>query len=90
MLGQITEKCGISSPGNVLAKHSNPFSRVECFSVGVDRMQRNFEPMRKQVGAWQRNALTDVTAKVVIYEAFVEEKLEDPKVNLKGKKLFFG
>lgn len=46
--------------------------------------------MRKQVGAWQRNALTDVTAKVVIYEAFVEEKLEDPKVNLKGKKLFFG
>jgi hypothetical protein len=42
-------------------------------------MQRNFEPMRKQVEAWQRFELTDVTAKVVIYEAFVEGKLEAPK-----------
>ncbi len=42
-------------------------------------MQRNFEPMRKQVGAWQNSELTDVTAKVVIYEAFVEGKLEAPK-----------
>jgi hypothetical protein len=42
-------------------------------------MQRNFEPMRKQVETWQRSELTDVTAKVVIYEAFVEGKLEAPK-----------
>ena len=42
-------------------------------------MQRNFEPMRRQVAAWQRSELTDVTAKVVIYEAFVEGKLEAPK-----------
>ena len=48
-------------------------------SVGVDRMQRNFEPMRKQVEAWQRSELTDVTAKVAIYEAFVEGRLEAPK-----------
>jgi hypothetical protein len=34
-----------------------------CVSVGVDRMQRNFEPMRKQVEAWQRSELTDVTAR---------------------------
>jgi hypothetical protein len=38
-----------------------------------------FEPMRKQVEAWQRSELTEVTAKVVIYEAFVEGKLEAPK-----------
>jgi hypothetical protein len=56
----------------VLAKHSKSFSLIDCISVGVDRMQRNFEPMRKQVEAWQRSELTDVTAKVVIYEAFVE------------------
>jgi len=43
------------------------------------RMQRNFEPMRKQVEAWQKSELTDVTAKVVIYEAFVEGRLEAPK-----------
>ena len=35
--------------------------------------------MRRQVEAWQRSELTDVTAKVVIYEAFVEGKLEAPK-----------
>jgi hypothetical protein len=45
----------------------------------VDRMQRNFEPMRKQVETWQRCELTDVTAKVVIHEAFVEGKIEAPK-----------
>jgi len=63
----------------VLAKHSKSFSLIDCISVGVDRMQRNFEPMRKQVEAWQRSELTDVTAKVVIYEAFVEGRLEAPK-----------
>ena len=63
----------------VLAKHSKSFSLIDCISVGVDRMQRNFEPMRRQVEAWQRSELTDVTAKVVIYEAFVEGRLEVPK-----------
>jgi hypothetical protein len=67
----------VSTP--VLAKHSKSFSLVDCISVGVDRMQRNFEPMRKQVEAWQSSELTDVTAKVVIYEAFVKGKLEAPK-----------
>ena len=63
----------------VLAKHSKSFSLIDCISVGVDRMQRNFQPMRKQVEVWHRSELTDVTAKVVIYEAFVEGRLEAPK-----------
>ena len=63
----------------VLAKDSKSFSLVDCVSVGVDRMQRNFEPMRKQVETWQHCELTDVAAKVVIYEAFVEGKLEAAK-----------
>ncbi len=68
---------GVFTP--VLAKHSKSFSLIDCISVGVDRMQRNFKPMRKQVESWQRSELTEVTAKVVIYEAFVEGKLEAPK-----------
>ena len=60
-------------------KHSKSFSLIDCISVGVDRMQRNFEPMRKQVEAWQRSELTDVTAKVVVYEAFIEGRLDAPK-----------
>ena len=67
-LGKIV--LGVFTP--VLAKHSKSFSLIDCVSVGVDRMQRNFEPMRKQVETWQRSELTDVTAKVVIYEALVE------------------
>lgn len=51
--------------------HSKSLSLIECIAVGADRMQRNFEPMREQVEAWQRSELTNVTAKVVIYEAFV-------------------
>ena len=34
---------------SVLAKHPKSFSLVDCISVGVDRMQRSFEPMRKQL-----------------------------------------
>jgi hypothetical protein len=49
---------GVFTP--VLAKHSKSFSLIDCISVGVDRMQRNFEPMRRQVEAWQRSELTDV------------------------------
>lgn len=45
-------------------------------------MQHNFEPMRKQLEAWQRGELTDVTAKVVIYEAFVEGRFEVPNTLL--------
>jgi hypothetical protein len=39
----------------------------------------NFEPMRRQVEAWQKSELPDVAAKVVIYEAFVEGKWEAAK-----------
>jgi len=63
----------------VLAKYSKSFSLIDRISLGIDRMQRNFEPMRKQVEAWQRREVTDVTAKGVIYEAFVEGKLGAPK-----------
>ena len=40
-----------------LAEHTEAFSRVEAVSVGVDRMQRNFEPMRKQGGIWRQTEL---------------------------------
>jgi hypothetical protein len=35
----------------VRAKHSTSFSLIDCISVGLDRIQRYFEPMRKQVEA---------------------------------------
>ena len=42
-------------------------------------MQRNFEPMRKQVEAWRQSELTDVTAKIIIYQAFIEGELDVPR-----------
>lgn len=63
----------------VLAKHSKHLNLVDILAVGVDRMQRNFEPMRKQVGVWKGSRLTDESAKLVIYKGFVEGGLDVPK-----------
>ena len=42
-------------------------------------MQRNFDPMRRQVEAWKGARLPDEAAKLVIYRAFVEGELDVPK-----------
>jgi Domain of unknown function (DUF932) len=63
----------------VLAKHTKRLSLVDILAVGVDRMQRNFEPMRKQIEAWKKTRLPDEAAKLVIYQAFVEGELDVPK-----------
>jgi hypothetical protein len=63
----------------VLAKHTKRFSLVDAVSIGVDRMQRSFEPMQRQVEAWRASRIQDETAKLVIYRAFVEGDLEAPK-----------
>src|SRR3984893_18363921 len=39
----------------VLAKHSKNFSIVDSLAVGVDRIQRNFEPLSQQVNRWRDN-----------------------------------
>ena len=63
----------------VLAKHTKRFSLVDAVSIGVDRMQRNFEPMQRQVETWKQNQIEDGEAKLIIYRAFVEGQLEAPK-----------
>ncbi len=50
----------------MLAKHTKHLRLADILSVGVDRMQSNFEPMRKQVEAWKVTGLPDGTAKLVI------------------------
>ena len=44
---------GVFTP--VLATHSKSFSLIDSIAVGVDRIERNFEPVRKQVEAWQKS-----------------------------------
>jgi hypothetical protein len=63
----------------VLAKHSKHFSLVDVLSIGIDRIQRNFEPMKKQVESWKATRISDESAKLVIYRAFVQGELDVPK-----------
>src|ERR1039458_9245303 len=63
----------------VLAKHSKHFSLQNALSIGVDSTQRNFEPMVKAVELWQQNQITDVTARLIIYRAFIEGELDAPR-----------
>ena len=63
----------------MLAKHTKHLSLVDILAVGVDRMQRNFEPMSKQIEAWKATVLPSDTAKLVIYRAFIEGTLDAPK-----------
>ena len=63
----------------VLAKHSKRFSLEDALSIGVDRMQRNFDPMRQQVDRWRAQQLSAEAAKLAIYQAFIEGDLDVPK-----------
>ena len=47
--------------------------------MGVDRIQRNFEPMQRQVEQWKSSQITDERAKLILYEAFVDGELEAPR-----------
>ena len=63
----------------VLAKHSKRFSLEDALSIGVDRMQRNFDPMQQQVERWRAQQLSAEAAKLTIYRAFIEGDLDVPK-----------
>ena len=63
----------------VLAKHSKNFSILDSLAIGVDRMQRNFEPMRQHIEHWRGLQIADDTARLVIYRAFVEGEFEAPR-----------
>jgi hypothetical protein len=63
----------------VLAKQSKRFSLEDALSIGVDRMQRNFDPMRQQVEHWRAQQLSVEAAKLTIYRAFIEGDLDVPK-----------
>lgn len=63
----------------VLAKHTKSFNLVDTLSVGVDRIQRNSEPMQRQVEHWRHMQITYERAKLIFYSALVDGKLDAPK-----------
>src|SRR5262249_19707251 len=66
----------------VLAKHTKSFNLIDTLAVGVERIQRNFEPMRHQVENWRQTEITNDRAKLILYSAFVDGNLEAPRTLL--------
>lgn len=52
---------------------------TDTLAVGVDRVQRHFVPIQEQVNVWKNHTLPDVSAKEIIYRAFIEDELDAPK-----------
>ena len=63
----------------VLAKHSKNFNLIHSLEIGVSDMQRNFEPMTKQVRAGATRSSLMSAAKLIIYQAFIEGEIDLPK-----------
>lgn len=75
----------------VLAKHSASMNLIDLVSIGVDKMQRNFEPLRTMVDFWQSTPISDNEARLAIYGAFVDKKLQAPaKLLSHVHQLYFG
>jgi hypothetical protein len=55
------------------------FSLEDALSIGVDQMQRNFDPMQQQVEHRRVEQLSGEMARLTIYWAFIEGALEVPK-----------
>jgi hypothetical protein len=66
----------------VMHKHTRRLDLIDVISIGVDKIQRNFEPLKNQIASWQHQPLEDNNAKLLLYEAFVEGKLQAPKALL--------
>ncbi len=58
----------------MLAKHSKHFDLTETLSVGVDRIQRSWQPLRERVDFMRNKVLPITTAQALIYRAFTEGK----------------
>jgi hypothetical protein len=60
-------------------KHTKNFHLADAIALGVERMQRGFEPMGRRIDAWRAYTLPDSLARNIIYAAFIEDGLPIPK-----------
>jgi hypothetical protein len=63
----------------VMHKHSKNFNLKDSLAIGLDSMQRNFEPMKNQIAAWRETQISDDFARATICRAFFEDGLDAPK-----------
>jgi hypothetical protein len=58
----------------MLAKHTKNMDLTETLSIGVDRIQRSWQPLRDRVDFMRNKVLPITTAQALIYRAFTEGK----------------
>lgn len=63
----------------ITRKHSKHLDAVDVIDAAVGRMQRHFEPMKRQIDVWRNHSLPDDAARLVIYRAFIEGTLPVPR-----------
>ena len=54
------------------AKHTRNFNLIYALSVGVDRLQRSWQPLRERIDYMREKVLPITTAQALIYRAFTE------------------
>jgi hypothetical protein len=63
----------------VLKKHTRRFDLQAALTLGVDSIQRNFDPMIRAVECWRAQQVPDDAAKRIIYDAYVQGELDAPR-----------
>ncbi len=58
----------------LLAKHSKNFDLIESLALGVDRIQRNWQPLRDRIDFMRNYNLDSNEARMIIYTAFMSNK----------------
>lgn len=63
----------------VMAKHTKGLSLADLVTLGVDKIQRNFSHVERQIAEWKSLTLNDTLAKAIIYDAFTLKAIGVPK-----------
>jgi hypothetical protein len=56
----------------VMRKHTRNVEIADVVALGIERCQRAFPAMKREIQTWQSHELSDDTARLVIYRAFIE------------------
>lgn len=59
----------------IFHKHTRKLDLLEVVALGVDKIQRGFEPLRRQIRFWQQEVISEITVKEVIYDAFLKHQM---------------
>ena len=59
----------------LLAKHTKNLDLIESVSMGIDRIQRNWSPLRAEIDRKRATLVDPEQARLLIYKAFAHHKL---------------